>query len=200
MNLHEYTQFVEGRTSSYSAVSFETRLATAAVGLTGEAAEILSECLNSNSEYINSNNGDLLVKEIGDACWYLAALSNALEIPLEEFIEQEEKCLEHAKELLIRSYDIQMRHALYIAIDLSVAAGNMADQIKKMLFHGKDLDKSKLIDCAKSISKAIMAFCYMLETDLQKVIDINVEKLQNRYKSGKFTVEEFKKKELENGQ
>lgn len=200
MNLQEYCQFVEGRTSSFSAVSFETRLATAAVGLTGEAAEILEEILNCTS------SNDTLMAEVGDVSWYLGALSNAIEVPLEDFFEEESVYTEYAKKLLIDAFDVlqinshaSSKHRLYVAICLSIATGKIADQIKKMLYHGKEIDKVKLTECAKNITKPIMAFCYILDVNLEYVIDKNVEKLSNRYKSGKFTVEEFKAKEEQNG-
>lgn len=84
-------------------------------------------------------------------------------------------------------------------LGLSGESGEVVDLVKKIIFHGKPWDEEIR---QKLISEYSDIFWYLtfgiknvLGLELQDIIDFNVSKLQSRYKTGKFTVQEFIEKE-----
>ncbi len=66
------------------------RLDHAITGLTGEAGEVADvwkKIKYMGLEY-NAETRDKLVKELGDVCWYLISAATALNVPLEQIINQ----------------------------------------------------------------------------------------------------------------
>jgi NTP pyrophosphatase (non-canonical NTP hydrolase) len=66
------------------------RLDHAITGLTGEAGEVADvwkKIKYMGLEY-NAETRDRLVKELGDVCWYLISAATALNVPLEQIINQ----------------------------------------------------------------------------------------------------------------
>jgi NTP pyrophosphatase (non-canonical NTP hydrolase) len=83
-------------------------------------------------------------------------------------------------------------------LGLAGEAGEFADVIKKVLFHGMDLDEEVHDRLVKELGDIMWYVAFAAETlqvDLQTIIDANVEKLSARYASGKFTKKEFMNKE-----
>jgi len=83
------------------------------------------------------------------------------------------------------------------ALGITGEAGEVSEIVKKHLFHGKDFDRDAFL---KELSDCLWYITLGTKTvgaELQDLIDINVEKLSARYKGGKFTKEEFLKKEQE---
>ncbi len=78
-------------------------------------------------------------------------------------------------------------------------AGEIADTIKKIMYQGKIFDEKTREDLIKETGDLLWYVAFMcrnvLDVSIEEVIEKNIEKLQNRYKSGKFTIEEFKEKE-----
>lgn len=67
-----------------------SRLDHAITGLTGEAGEVADvwkKIKYMGLEY-NAETRDKLVKELGDVCWYLISAATALNVPLEQIINQ----------------------------------------------------------------------------------------------------------------
>lgn len=67
-----------------------SRLDHAITGLTGEAGEVADvwkKIKYMGLEY-NAETRDRLVKELGDVCWYLISAATALNVPLEQIINQ----------------------------------------------------------------------------------------------------------------
>lgn len=98
-----------------------------------------------------------------------------------------------------QSTETQRDRLAVAGLGLSGEAGEFADIVKKVLFHGMELTdevRQKMVkelgDQMFYLTFAAVAVC---ETDLRTVIEANVEKLSDRYKTGKFTTEEFLKKE-----
>ena len=84
-------------------------------------------------------------------------------------------------------------------LGLAGEAGEFADVIKKVLFHGMDLDEEVHDRLVKELGDIMWYVAFAAETlqvDLQTILDKNVEKLSARYASGKFTKAEFLQKEL----
>lgn len=83
-------------------------------------------------------------------------------------------------------------------LGLAGEAGEFADIIKKILYHGMDLDEEVHDRLVKELGDVMWYVTFAAETlqvDLQTIIDQNVEKLSARYASGKFTKKEFMEKE-----
>lgn len=84
-------------------------------------------------------------------------------------------------------------------LGLSGEAGEVADLVKKLLYHGKEFDEETREKMVSELGDILWYLTFTAKNvcgvSLQEVLDKNVEKLQSRYKTGKFTVEEFKVKE-----
>jgi NTP pyrophosphatase (non-canonical NTP hydrolase) len=81
------------------------------------------------------------------------------------------------------------------ALGLTGEAGEVAEIVKKHLFHGKDFDRNAFLNELSDCLWYITLGTNSVGAELQDVIDINVAKLRSRYKTGKFTQDEFSKKE-----
>ena len=77
------------------------------------------------------------------------------------------------------------------ALGLAGEAGELADEIKKHLFHGHNLTKEKLREkVTKELGDIIWYATFLMttmNTTMEEVQAQNIKKLQERYKSGKFT-------------
>ena len=77
-------------------------------------------------------------------------------------------------------------------------AGEVADIVKKIVFHGMDYTDEVRDRIIKELGDVMWYIAFTANTiscPIDEIIDANVEKLQDRYKSGKFSREEFMKKE-----
>jgi NTP pyrophosphatase (non-canonical NTP hydrolase) len=165
----KYQDFVEQMLSEASKESFNTRLITSVCGLAGEAAECLSAAYTK----------DKILDECGDVLFYVSVAATALDISFESMVN-------HCHERL----DVQLE-----VKKLSINCGNYADLVKKYLFHSKPLDIDKLIIILKEVIFNVKNIAQYYQYSLDQIIEKNIDKLNNRYKSGKFTVEEFLNKE-----
>lgn len=94
-----------------------------------------------------------------------------------------------------RSLRDQESRYLLSAIGLAGEAGEFADLVKKGIFHEAGCDYDKLVKELGDILWYAAFAANTLGVSLQSVLDANVAKLQDRYKSGKFTTQEFQAKE-----
>lgn len=78
-------------------------------------------------------------------------------------------------------------------------AGEIADLTKKILFHGLKWNDDTRHKMKKELGDTVwyLAFIcrHVLGVTLEDVMQTNMDKLNERYKSGKFTTREFMKKE-----
>lgn len=68
-------------------------------------------------------------------------------------------------------------------------SGEVIDIVKKHLAQGHELDKVKIIKELGDVAWYLAEVAYALDTDLETVLKLNIEKLQKRYPEG-FKVEE----------
>lgn len=80
-------------------------------------------------------------------------------------------------------------------LGLAGESGEVADLIKKVLFQGKKFDKEKFIDELSDVMWYMSFAASVAGVTMEDVMQVNVKKLSDRYKSGKFTQKEFEKKE-----
>lgn len=70
------------------------------------------------------------------------------------------------------------------ALGLCGETGEVADIIKKHVFHGKPLDREHLIEELGDVRWYMELLCMALNTTLEEVEAKNTEKLQKRYPNG----------------
>ena len=85
------------------------------------------------------------------------------------------------------------------ALGLAGESGEVADMAKKVLFHGMEWNEETKKKVFKELGDVLWYVAFtarnVLEVSIEEIIDANVAKLQDRYKGGKFTTEEFMAKE-----
>ena len=64
------------------------------VGEAGETADKVKKIIRDKDGAVSSEDRELLVKELGDTLWYIAAISRYLEVPLSEVADGNIKKLE----------------------------------------------------------------------------------------------------------
>ena len=62
-------------------------LINGALGLTGEAGEV-SDMIKKHVFHGHELNKDEIIKELGNVCWYVALLSYAINVPLEDILQK----------------------------------------------------------------------------------------------------------------
>ena len=69
-------------------------------------------------------------------------------------------------------------------LGLTGEAGEVADIIKKYLFHGHDLDTAELIKELGDVMWYVALACTVLEVPMEEVMKRNIDKLKRRYPEG----------------
>ncbi|MFI5271450.1 MAG: nucleoside triphosphate pyrophosphohydrolase family protein [Ktedonobacterales bacterium] len=81
--------------------------------------------------------------------------------------------------------DLTLRDRLLLgALGLAGESGEVADALKKMLFHSHPLDEAALRDELGDVMWYVMFLCDTLGLSLEDVMDANVEKRRKRYPEG----------------
>ena len=70
------------------------------------------------------------------------------------------------------------------ALGLTGEAGEVADAIKKFIFHGHDLDRDGLIKELGDVCWYLALLCHAIDVPLEEVMIRNIEKLKKRYPEG----------------
>ncbi len=94
-----------------------------------------------------------------------------------------------------RSVSDEESRFLTAVAGLAGEVGEFADHVKKAIFHGGGLQRDHLKDELGDILWYCAFAANALEVSLDSVIAANVAKLQHRYRSGVFKIEEFLAKE-----
>ena len=80
---------------------------------------------------------------------------------------------------------------LTAAVGMSAEAGEFTEVIKKMIFQGKPVNEENLFHLKRELGDImwyVMQACMGLGTDLNEIIEMNVDKLVARYPGGEFDV------------
>jgi NTP pyrophosphatase (non-canonical NTP hydrolase) len=108
-----------------------------------------------------------------------------------EYSKNHISMLRRMEDLFVHSngefYDMKISHLLTAALGLTGEAGEFADHVKKVVFHGKDLDKvrrQKMILELGDVMWYVMQACKGLDTTLEDVVRENVDKLSKRHDGG----------------
>lgn len=70
------------------------------------------------------------------------------------------------------------------ALGITGEAGEVADMIKKYVFHGHDLDRDALIKELGDVCWYVALLSHAIGVDLGEVMNRNIEKLARRYPEG----------------
>lgn len=116
-------------------------------------------------EFLDAENLQDFIKEAGDVCWYLAAITRRLNL------EENEIIVDEIEEDAIR------RH-------LTSSQGAIAEHIKKYLGHGKTLDKSFVQFHRDHIRKYVQFEMERAGVPIDAVYQANVDKLRKRWANG----------------
>ncbi len=74
------------------------------------------------------------------------------------------------------------------ALGLAGEGGEIADHIKKHIFQGHPLDRAKLLKEAGDVLWYVNLLASALDVPLDSVAAMNIQKLEDRYPGGVFTV------------
>ena len=80
---------------------------------------------------------------------------------------------------------------LTAAVGLSAEAGEFTEVVKKIIFQGKPVNEDNLFHMKRELGDImwyLMQACMGLETCLDEIIEMNVEKLSSRYPDGAFDI------------
>jgi NTP pyrophosphatase (non-canonical NTP hydrolase) len=70
------------------------------------------------------------------------------------------------------------------ALGLTGEAGEVADTIKKAVFHRHELDRAELVKELGDVLWYVAALCSKLEVPMSEVMEKNIAKLKTRYPEG----------------
>ena len=70
---------------------------------------------------------------------------------------------------------------LLAVMGLGGEAGEVVDYYKKVLFHGHELDRDKLIDETGDVLWYVAAMATALDVTLEEIAEYNIKKLRKRY-------------------
>lgn len=82
-----------------------------------------------------------------------------------------------------------------ICMGLAGETGETIDYLKKVIFHGHELDKEKLKSELGDILWYVSNLAYLYSIDLEDVAQANVEKLNKRYPQGFSSKDSVERKE-----
>ena len=80
---------------------------------------------------------------------------------------------------------------LTASVGMCAEAGEFTEVVKKIVFQGKPVNEDNLFHLKRELGDImwyVMQACMGLDTDLNEIIEMNVEKLASRYPDGAFDV------------
>lgn len=92
-------------------------------------------------------------------------------------------------ELVGQGADIQ--RLLTAAVGMSAEAGEFTEVVKKIVFQGKPYNEDNIFHLKRELGDImwyIAQACIALDTTIDEIIEMNVEKLESRYPGGHFDV------------
>lgn len=173
---------------------FRARLLHAAIGLSGEAGELLEGCLTHERDAIDRDN---IIEEMGDIHFYLSDLNALLEI--HDFAEIS---IAHAVSYVasLTGLTLDTDRLMSPAIHISVEAGNLLDAIKKHVIYNKALDMDAVKLSYLRIMGALGFLSAGVDTDRNEVKQANQAKLEKRYPTGYTDADAAARADKEQGQ
>ena len=97
--------------------------------------------------------------------------------------------------LAMRTAKPRCRKLANAGLGLAGEAGEVADEIKKQIFHNHPMNREKLIKEAGDVAWYLALLCEVLGTTLDEVFKTNISKLMERYPDGFDTERSLHRKE-----
>lgn len=92
---------------------------------------------------------------------------------------------------------VELRDKLmHACLGLTTETAEIADQIKKSYFYGKEIDKINLVEELGDVMWYWALACRALNVNPEEVLNINIEKLRKRYPEG-FDTEKYANRDLD---
>ena len=91
----------------------------------------------------------------------------------------------------LEGQDFHAERLLTAAVGACAEAGEFTEIVKKIVFQGKPVNEDNLFHLKRELGDImwyVMQACMGLGTDLNEIIEMNVEKLASRYPDGAFDV------------
>lgn len=150
-----------------------------AVGISGEAGELLSAIANL-TVFGNALDKDNVVEELGDMEFYMEGLRAGMGITREE-------CLQVKADAV--AFD-----NLLNSIMISITAGDLLDLVKKATIHSKNVDRFKILQELGRLEVYMDGLRTVVGLTREQCIQANVNKLvagaNARYASGQYSDEQ----------
>ena len=84
---------------------------------------------------------------------------------------------------------VNIERLLTGAVGLSAEAGELMEIVKKLIFQGKPVNDETIFHMKREMGDVmwyVMQVLMALDTDIEEIVQMNVEKLQKRYPGGSF--------------
>ena len=91
----------------------------------------------------------------------------------------------------LREQEFPTERLLTAAVGMSAEAGEFTEIVKKIIFQGKPVNEENLFHMKRELGDImwyVAQACMGLDTSIDEIIEMNVEKLEKRYPGGSFDV------------
>ena len=91
----------------------------------------------------------------------------------------------------LESQGFSSERLLTAAVGMSAEAGEFTEVVKKIIFQGKPVTEENLFHLKRELGDImwyVAQACMGLDTTIDEIIEMNVDKLKSRYPGGKFDV------------
>ena len=177
----EHSDMVRVLAKSGSAIADEMTQTNAhllhmAIGISGEAAELLSAYVTSTELRIDPDHENV-VEELGDLEFYIEGFRQGLSVTRVD-----------AHKLYATPFDSQYtKQREWLSVKLSVASGDLLDMVKKFTIYQKPLPVNDTIKQIVLIDNILECIRECEGLTYQQVLDANITKLGKRYEGFKYT-------------
>ena len=179
------TYHAEVRRTSDPDFPYSEKMVLAGLGIAGEASEfaaLVREIVTDEQYGVSPSNGqhDDLCEEAGDLLWYMAYLLNHFEMTFEVITASSLEAYQSFPFFRIEDESDIMATAL----ELTIAAGAVADFVKKHILHQKPLDLTVLVGRLTIVFGNLTILLNHFDIKLGDALDKNTAKLRVRYPDG----------------
>jgi NTP pyrophosphatase (non-canonical NTP hydrolase) len=162
------------------------RLDLMALGIAAEACEFaleVSQTIDRQQGKFDPRSFDLkdIILELGDIIWYISEAANYLGVKLDDLAKM--------NLLVMRKGDLIQRVDFWLDWSLRTNSmcgycGHFADYIKKVVYHGHELDNTKAIEFLAFAFGQVREMATGLDIDMIDVLAANLDKIERRYAKG----------------
>ncbi len=174
MTPNDFQKYSSRTLTGYIAEKYDWKvdLAGLAMGLSGEAGEVVTPILRSLD--MKKFNREEMIDELGDVLWYCAAILTVNKVEFESltFLKHHELNCARTPSLIKKVFE------------LGKHCGEVCNYVKKVAFHDHEYDKESLIDSVQTVVWTVCDICQVIEVEISDVFDYNAEKLTKRYPDG----------------